>query len=60
MKDMKKKYIAPNLLCVKILTRSSILQCSIDKYDTGADDDVVLTREYDNTFSDKSVWEEKW
>ena len=58
--NMKKKYIAPSLLCVKIVTRGAMLQSSMDKYETGADNDVVLTREYENTFSNKNVWEEEW
>lgn len=60
MKDMKKKYIAPSLFCVKIVTRGAMLQSSIDKFDTGADADVVLTKEYNNTFPNRNVWDEEW
>ena len=58
---MKKTYIAPNFLLVKINSKGFVA-LSFDKNATGADADVVLTKEYDNgtTVTDKSVWDNEW
>ena len=56
---MKKTYISPESLVVQ-LRCNAIIATSFDKYDTGADDGVVLTREEQHTFSNKSVWEDEW
>jgi len=57
---MKKIYKAPVLLVVNIRTNHMLAESLMFRDGDIEDENSVLTREYDNTFSDKSVWEEKW
>ena len=57
---MKKIYKAPGLLVVNIRTNHMLAESLMFRDGDIEDENLVLTREYDNTFSDKSVWEEKW
>ena len=57
---MKKKYIAPDHLVIQINNHLLIDNMSWDKFDVGADDDVILTREYGSVISNRSVWDEEW
>ena len=55
---MKKTYISPEFLLVE-LRGSQMLAESLGKQETGADENIVLTKEY-NTLSDKSIWDNEW
>ena len=55
---MKKKYIMPDTLVIQ-LSSHTLMTLSWEKFDEGADD-VILTREYESTISNKSVWDEEW
>jgi len=62
---MKKIYITPSIFCVKINTRSAMLQSSITK---GAGEfdpsEMSFVKEYDSSSdggsSSGSVWDEEW
>lgn len=56
---MKKKYITPDTLVIQ-LSSHTLMTLSWEKFDEGATDDVILTREYESTISNKSVWDEEW
>ena len=57
---MKKKYIAPDNLVIHINSHTLMNNMSWEKFDVGADDDVILTREYGSVISNRSVWDEEW
>ena len=57
---MKKKYIAPDNLVIQIDSHTLMNNMSWEKFDVGADDDVILTREYGSVISNRSVWDEEW
>lgn len=57
---MKKKYIAPDNLVIHIDSHTLMNNMSWEKFDVGADDDVILTREYGSVISNRSVWDEEW
>ncbi|MBO7067704.1 MAG: hypothetical protein J6W52_03360 [Bacteroidaceae bacterium] len=56
---MKKIYISPESLVVQ-LRCNALIATSLDKFESGADEGVVLTREEQHTFSNKSVWDNEW
>ena len=57
---MKKTYISPELLVIKIGCRAFVATSSFDKYDTGADGGVVLVKENNSGSSSGSVWDDEW
>ena len=54
---MKKTYISPDFLLVQLSGNTLIAESF--KKTTGADDGVVLTKEYEPV-TDKSLWDEEW
>lgn len=58
---MKKIYIAPELMVVRLTSKQALLQASFMKTEEEFNSsEMSYTREYDNTFPDKSVWEDEW
>lgn len=48
-------------MVVRLTSKQALLQASFMKTEEEFNSsEMSYTREYDNTFSDKSVWEEKW
>jgi hypothetical protein len=58
---MKKKYISPNVLVVAVRS-CGIIATSLGLNAEGADDGVVLTREYDapTSSSSSNIFDEEW
>jgi len=59
---MKKIYMTPSLLITRVSTET-LIAVSLDKNETGADADVVLTkgdRGGRGSRSDYNVWNEDW
>ena len=55
---MKKTYISPDFLLVHISSKA-LIATSFNKNETSADEDVVLTKEYD-PITDKNLWDDEW
>lgn len=56
---MKKSYITPQLLITEVRCASLIAE-SIDKYDAGADEGVVLIKGESTSPSRYNVWDDDW
>ena len=58
---MKKTYITPSLFCVKMNTRSAILQNSIRFFeDEIEEEDAGFVREQTSVISGRNVWDDEW
>ena len=57
---MKKTYISPEFLVVKLSCKSLVAASSFGKNETGADDGVVLVKENNPPISDVNVWDDEW
>ena len=56
---MKKIYKSPEILVVKLSSERALLSGSYEILDEQTET-AGWTKEYENTFSNKSVWDEEW
>lgn len=58
---MKKIYITPSIFCVKINTRSAMLQSSITKGASNFDPESMdYVKEENSPINDVNVWDDEW
>ncbi|MBR4645026.1 MAG: hypothetical protein IKO73_07735 [Bacteroidaceae bacterium] len=56
---MKKTYITPSLFCVKLDSRSAVLQMSVNSKEI-AEEDAGFVREQTSVISGRNAWDEEW
>ena len=59
---MKKIYISPSTLAVELRCKNHLLEGSYQIYETTTvnESDGGWTKEYNNTFPNRNVWDEEW
>ncbi len=58
---MKKKYIVPGLLVIRLSSKQTLLQASFEKGEGEFDSsEMSFSKEYNNTFPNRNIWDEEW
>lgn len=57
---MKKIYKTPRILVVQIRTNHMLAESLILNEDTAGSADAGWTKEYNNTFPNRNIWDEEW
>ena len=57
---MKKIYKTPRIIVVQIRTNNMLAESIYLNEETAGSANAGWTKEYDNTFPNKNVWDEEW